>query len=113
MNLQCCDFWHGGNRILWLNLVADQPKLHELRKHKKKEEKKQQKIDNSLFEQSQEILRKSPALQVIYDEMIKKRIGLIDDIDYLEIEFQLSSGDTLLIICESLSIETTKEEITS
>ena len=71
-NLQSCSFWHSGSSILYVNLEENPSQLQELMEIQKEK-------------------------QDIYEGSYLDR-----GIKYLPIVFQLNSGDTLLIICETM-----------
>ena len=69
--MQSCSFWHGGDSILVISLVDNPPQLKQLMK---------------VQSENQELYR---------DSYLDKGIS------YLSVQFEMNSGDTLLIICES------------
>lgn len=73
MHLQSCSFWHGGNSIMWINVIEDNEHLCDLYH-----------IQNS-----------NPELYC--------GSQLDKGINYITMELTINSGDTLLISCESLN----------
>lgn len=77
-NVQTCFFWCvGGPNILWLSVKDESSYMDELNKVQTENEK------------------------------LYKYSCLDRDICYLQLEFQLNSGDTIFIICESVDVEET------
>ena len=72
-HLQSCSFWHGGNSIMWINVIEDNEHLCDLYH-----------IQNS-----------NPELYC--------GSQLDKGINYITMELTINSGDTLLISCESLN----------
>ena len=75
LDMQSCSFWHGGNRILDIFIEESTPRM------------------NELFE-----------IQKQYKELYEGSY-LDQKILYLQIKFQINSGDVLLIICEYIEFE--------
>ena len=73
LHLQSCSFWHGGNSILWMSVLDKNEYLEEL-----------------------------ISQQLANAEKFKSSY-LDRGIQYVALEFTIHSGDTLLIICESIS----------
>lgn len=73
-SMQSCDFWHGGNNILGINIVEESKEMNELL----------------------EIQNTYPGL---YEGSFLDR-----GITYLSVEIEVNSGDKMLIICESIEI---------
>lgn len=69
--IQSCSFWHGGDSILVISLVDNPPQLKQLMK---------------IQSENQELYK---------DSYLDKEIS------YLSVQFEMNSGDILLIICES------------
>ena len=79
--LQSCTFWHGGNSIYAVHLEDDLPEMERL----------------------MEIQNARPELHA------SSRIN--DGTQYIPVKFIINSGDTLLIICESMECEEEKLEV--
>lgn len=75
LDMQSCSFWHGGNRILDIFIEESTPQM------------------NELFE-----------IQKQYKELYEGSY-LDRKILYLQVKFQINSGDVLLIICEYIEFE--------
>lgn len=74
-NMQSCSFWHGGNSILDISLEESSSQMNEL-------------IE----------------IQNQHKELYKGSY-LDQGISYLQIKFEINSGDILFIICESFDLE--------
>lgn len=72
VHLQSCNFWHGGNSIMWIEVMEDTACLELLNE-----------------------IKAEYASQV-------KGSQLDRNIDYFAVELTLNSGDTLQIICEKM-----------
>ena len=79
--LQSCTFWGYGNRILVIYLEDDLPEMERLME-----------IQNARPE-------------------IHAGSCLDDGTQYISVKFEINSGDTLLIICESMECEEEKLEV--
>ncbi len=74
-DMQSCSFWHGGNAILDMFIEDTTPQMDELLKIQKEH-------------------------QELYEDSYLDR-GIL----YLQIKFQMNSGDVLLVICEYLEFD--------
>ena len=74
-DMQSCSFWHGGNRILDIFIEKSTPQMNELLEIQKQH-------------------------QELYEGSYLDRKIL-----YLQIKFQINSGDVLLIICEYIEFK--------
>lgn len=74
-DMQSCSFWHGGNRILDIFIEKATPQMNELLEIQKQH-------------------------QELYEGSYLDRKIL-----YLQIKFQINSGDVLLIICEYIEFK--------
>lgn len=74
-DMQSCSFWHGGNRILDMFVEESTPQMNELLEIQKQ-------------------------YQELYEGSYLDR-GIL----YLQIKFQINSGDVLFIICEHIEFK--------
>lgn len=72
--LQSCSFWNGGNRIMWVEAVDPTASIQRI--------KDESKIDSVLLS----------------DSLLNKGIA------YIAIRFTVNSGDTFLVVCESVDV---------
>ena len=75
LEIQSCSFWHGGMNVMWISIEEKSPQLDQLL---------------LLQEQKKELYAGS---------------YLDKGIEYMTVEIQLNSGDTILAVCEKLECD--------